>query len=142
MIVLDTSFLLALLDRADARNRQAAAWYAGAKTETFVTSPLVLAELDYLLRRRGTPAAVEAFLAEVRAGSLGVEWWPELDVKAAEVAERYAGLGIGLVDASLIALAGRFETKRIATFDERHFRAVEPLAGASSFTLLPADAPD
>jgi predicted nucleic acid-binding protein len=141
LIVLDTSFLLALLDGADAAHRRAAAWYAAAEAETFVTSPLVLAELDYLLRGRGTPAAVEAFLAEVRAGSLGVEWWSGLDAEAAEVAERHAGLDLGLTDASLVALAGRFETDRIATFDERHFRAVEPLAGGASFVLLPADAP-
>ena len=39
-----------------------------------------------------------------------------------------------------MALAARFETNRVATFDERHFRAVEPLAGAGAFTLLPVDA--
>jgi predicted nucleic acid-binding protein len=86
------------------------------------------------------PAAVGEFHREVRAGTLGVEWWPKLDVKAAEIADRYADLGLGLTDASLIALAGALETIRIASFDERHFRAVEPLTGGSTFTLLPADA--
>jgi hypothetical protein len=89
-----------------------------------------------MLHSRGTPAVVETFYAEVRAGTLGVEWWPKLDVRAAEIADRYADLGLGLVDASL---AGALETNRIASFDERHFRAVEPLTGESSFVLLPAD---
>jgi predicted nucleic acid-binding protein len=66
-------------------------------------------------------------------------WWPGLENEASEVAERYAEIGLGLVDASLVVLAARLETNRIATFDERHFRAVEPLAGGR-FELLPADA--
>jgi uncharacterized protein len=47
---------------------------------------------------------------------------------------------LGLSDASLIALAARLKTTRIATLDERHFRAVRPLTSrARSFTILPAD---
>ncbi len=139
MIVLDSSFVVALLEGSDAGHQEAADFYATAEGG-FATTPLVLAEIDYMLDSRGTPAALEAFHREVRAGSLGVEWWPKLDVKAAEIAGRYADLGLGLTDASLVALAGRLETNRIASFDERHFRAVEPLTGASSFVLLPADA--
>ncbi len=140
MIVLDTSFVFALLDENDSHHRQATAWYVNEKTESFTTTPLVLAEIDHLLNKRAGPVVVKAFHADVRAGSLGVEWWPKLELEAAEIAERYATLGLGLTDASLVALAGRLETNRIATFDERHFRAVEPLNGDSTFTLLPADA--
>ena len=86
------------------------------------------------------PTAVGEFHREVRAGTLGVEWWSKLDVGAAEIAGRYADIGLGLVDASLVALAGALETNRIASFDERHFRAVEPLTREGSFVLLPADA--
>jgi len=100
----------------------------------------VLAEIDHLLTTRDTPPTVEAFYAEVRAGSLGVEWWPKLEVEAAEIADRYSEIGLGLADASLVSLAGHLETVRIATFDERHFRAVKPLAGGASFQLFPADA--
>lgn len=139
MIVLDSSFVVALLHRADAGHRKAVDFYAKAEGG-FATTPLALAEIDYMLSSRATPAVVEAFHLEVRAGSLGVEWWPKLDVQSAEIAERYADLGLGLTDASLVALAGRLETRRIASFDERHFRAVEPLSGGSSFELLPADA--
>jgi uncharacterized protein len=139
LIVLDTSFVVALLEGDDAGHREAADFYAKAEGG-FTTTPLILAEIDHLLHSRGTPAALEAFHREVRAGNLGVEWWPQLDVNAAEIAARYADLGLGLTDASLVVLAGRLETNRIASFDERHFRAVEPLTGASSFALLPADA--
>jgi predicted nucleic acid-binding protein len=139
LIVLDTSFVVALLRGPETRHQEAASFYATAEG-AFTTTPLVLTEIDHLLHSRGGPATVEAFYAEVRAGTLGVEWWPKLDAHAAEIATRYADLGLGLVDASLVALAGALETTRIATFDERHFRAVEPLTGEPSFTLLPADA--
>jgi predicted nucleic acid-binding protein len=55
------------------------------------------------------------------------------------VAERHADTGLGLADASLVALAKRLETITIATLDERHFRAVRPLAGGAAFRLLPQD---
>lgn len=138
MIVLDTSFLVALLDEDDTGHQIAGRWYA-EKRSPFTTTPLVLVELDHMLRTRA-PAAVGPFYDEIRAGSLGVEWWPGLDKQAADVADRYAELGLGLVDASLVVLAGVLETNRIATFDERHFRAVEPLDGAGAFTLFPEDA--
>ena len=55
------------------------------------------------------------------------------------VAERSADAGLGLTDASLVVLAQRLGTADIATLDERHFRAVRPLAGGDTFRLLPAD---
>jgi hypothetical protein len=138
LIVLDTSFLVALLDENDTGHRTASRWYAENRSP-FTTTPLVLVELDHMLQTR-VPGVVGTFYDEIRAGSLGIEWWPGLEVQAADVADRYAEIGLGLVDASLVALAGALETNRIASFDERHFRAVEPLAGGDSFVLLPADA--
>lgn len=138
MIVLDTSFVVALLRRDDQRHRQAAGFYAKAEG-AFTTTPLVLAEIDYMLHRRSGAAGAALFHREIRADSFGVEWWPDLDVQAAAIADRYADIGLGLTDASLVALAGRLETTRVASFDERHFRAVEPLSGGA-FELLPADA--
>jgi predicted nucleic acid-binding protein len=59
---------------------------------------------------------------------------------AVQIAHRYADLGVGLADASLAALAARLDTADIATFDERHFRAMRPENAATAFRLLPADA--
>lgn len=138
MIVLDTSVIYALLDVADRRHRQALEWYE-ALDEELVTTPLVLAEADHLAATRGGLRAVGAFRADVRAGAYLVDWWPTAAREAAEVADRYADLGIGLADASLVVLAARVESTDIATFDERHFRAVRPLLGAEAFRLLPLD---
>lgn len=41
-----------------------------------------------------------------------------------------------LDDADAVVLAARLRTRRILTFDERHFRAVRPLQGGL-FELLP-----
>jgi len=69
-----------------------------------------------------------------------VEWWPAAIISSVNVAERYADTSLGLADASLVALAERLATTRIATLDERHFRVVRPLTAGDAFQLLPADA--
>ena len=43
-----------------------------------------------------------------------------------------------IADGSLIVLAAKYQTTRLLTLDERHFRAIRPLH-AVAFTLLPAD---
>lgn len=139
MIVLDTSVIYALLDGSDHRHRQARDWYA-LVDEDLVTTPLVLAEADHLAATRGGSRAVRALRTDIRAGAYVVDWWPTAAVEAAEVADRYADLGIGLTDASLVVLAARAGTVDLATFDERHFRTVVPLSGAAAFRLLPLDA--
>jgi hypothetical protein len=57
------------------------------------------------------------------------------------VIDAYAGLGIGLADASIVVLAGRHGADRVLTLDERHFRALRtPSSKPFTFTILPADA--
>jgi predicted nucleic acid-binding protein len=138
LIVLDTSFLYALLDRRDRRHAEATGWYRNVDDE-LITSPLVLAEVDYLAARAGQ-ALRDAFRRDVGAGAYFVAWWGAAIASMTAVAARYSDLGVSLADASLVALAARLETTSIATFDERHFRAMQPLTGEPAFTLLPADA--
>jgi len=57
---------------------------------------------------------------------------------AADVIDRYRDLEIGLADASIVVLAGREQTDRVLTLDERHLRALRTLGGRP-FVLLPAD---
>ena len=103
------------------------------------TTPLVIAEVDHLVAARGGPTASSALHADLLAGAYLVEWWPAAITAVVRVAERYADNGIGLTDASLVVLAERLGTTDIATLDERHFRALRPLAGSDAFRLLPAD---
>ena len=140
MIVLDTSFVYALKDSGDAWHPRVARWYASVSDEDFATTPLVLAEVDLLLRSRLGPDGTRALRQDLAHGALVTEWWPAAAVEAAAVAERYSDLGLSLTDASLVVLAARVETDAIATLDERHFRAVRPLTGSPAFRILPADA--
>jgi predicted nucleic acid-binding protein len=138
VIVLDTSVLYALLDGRDERHQEAATWY-GKSTEELATTPLVLAEVDHLAAAWAGRGAVAAFRHDAGAGAYTVEWWSSATRDAVEVAERYEDLGASLTDASLVALAARLGTVAVATFDERHFRAMRPVAGGQAFHLLPLD---
>jgi predicted nucleic acid-binding protein len=139
VIVVDTSFVYALLDSRDRRHAEAAGWYREVD-EDVATTPLVLAETDHLARTRAGAAAASAFRADLRSGAYLIEWWPAATRASSELADRYRDLDLSLTDASLVALAARLGTARIATFDERHFRAVRPLQrGVSAFTVLPSD---
>lgn len=95
---------------------------------------LVLAELDYFLRAER--AAMASFMADLRSGAFTYAP-PTLDqlLRATEIDRRYADLGLGLVDASLVALADQLGIRRIATRDVRHFASVR-LSDGSAFELV------
>ena len=89
---------------------------------------------------RASPSTARALLAQVAGGAYQLEPFTDADVEVAlGVLERYAGLDLGLADASLVVLASRHGSRDILTLDERHFRAVAALDGRP-FRLLPADA--
>lgn len=73
-------------------------------------------------------------------GAYADEWWAEAADLSAEIADRYHDAELGMTDASLVALAERIGTTRVATFDERHFSAVRPLSGGDAFIVLQVDA--
>jgi uncharacterized protein len=99
---------------------------------------LIVAEIDHLVSRFGGPDAALAFYEDLISGAYLVEWWPEAVSETVMAARKHDY--IGLADASLVSLAARLGTTRVATLDERHFRAVSPLTGEPAFALLPADA--
>ncbi len=137
-MIVDTSVVYALLDAADESHRMVAAWYEES-LPVFVTTPLILAEIDHLAGARAGAAARAAWWRDLAAGAYRVEWWRTAAGESVDIAERYADLGIGLADASLVALAARLGTTEIATLDQRHFRMVRPLTGGDAFTIRPID---
>ncbi len=77
------------------------------------------------------------FLADIAGGALepmsvDAHDWPRI----IELTWKYRDLGLGTVDASVIALAERLKLTRIATLDHRHFSVVRP-AHVEAFELLP-----
>ncbi len=139
MIVCDTSGLFDAYDEEQERHA-AARGVIDAGTGPFLLSPFVLAELDYLLLTRLGLLAEDRLLEDVAQGAYELCPMTNADIaQARQLTRRYADLKIGLADASIVVLAARYQTTRILTFDERHFRTVKPLWG-SAFTLLPSDA--
>jgi predicted nucleic acid-binding protein len=94
---------------------------------------LVLAEVDYFLRDERP--AMELFMQDLARGAFTYAP-PTIDQlsRAMEIDRRYADLGLGLVDGSVVALAEGLGIRRLATRDVRHFAAVR-LRDAKSFEL-------
>jgi predicted nucleic acid-binding protein len=138
LIVLDTSVVLAFMNRGDRRHEEVAAW-VDRLDDDLVTTPLAVAEMDHLVSRSGGQRAAHRLRADLSSGAYAVAWWPEALAETLAVAERHESFPLGLTDASLVALAAHLETTAVATLDERHFRTVRPLGGEAAFTLLPSD---
>jgi hypothetical protein len=138
VIIVDTSVILAYMNAADTHHTVVRDWLV-TEDDDLATTPLIVAEADHLVGARGGHRARAGLWADLRAGAYLVDWWPGAIAAAVRVAERYDDLGIGLADASLVVLAERHATIDIATLDERHFRALRPLAGGAAFRLRPRD---
>lgn len=138
MIVLDTSGVLAAIDDTQRRHAECAEVLQRA-TEPLLLSPIVLAELDYLLGTWVGQHAEMRFLSDVAGGAYRLEAFSQADVGlAVDVIDRYRDLELGLADASVVVLARRYATDDLLTLDQRHFRPIEAGPGRS-FRLLPLD---
>jgi predicted nucleic acid-binding protein len=140
-LILDTAPIVALSDRKDSRRHIVRRLLAKTDERLIVPAP-VTAEIGYFLSTRFPPAAAAEFLREVVDGRFQVECL-ELDEyrTVLQLQQRYANLNPGLADLSVVVLARRYRTRRILTFDERHFRVIDPLQGGR-FTILPGDDSD
>lgn len=139
-LIVDTGPLVASADVRDRMRILSQAVFRGTREELIVPAP-VTQEVDYLLRTRIGPEAQTAFCRDILEGTFRVECLATAEYQHVfELAERYAALRPGLADLSIVVLALRFETRRIVTLDQRHFRAMRPLQGGE-FTLLPWDGP-
>jgi predicted nucleic acid-binding protein len=69
---------------------------------------------------------------------------PALDLllRAMAIDRRHADLGLGLVDASIVALAEELGVRRIATRDVRHFAAVRLRDGRALELVVHPSNPD
>lgn len=135
-VVLDTSVVVALAV-ADEPDHVAVRDWVMSQGEELVTTPLALAEIDHVVERRAGRAVADQVLADFRDNAYRVSWWAEAVSDSFAVLRAEGRMGIGLVDASLVALARHLRTTRIATLDHRHFRRLS--LGGKQFTVLPAD---
>ena len=138
-LVIDAAPIVALADVGEPLRDNILNVLTAEPGELVIPAP-VTAEIDYLLGQRFGTAARRAFLADLASGRFTVDSLERDDYTAAlDVESGYADLDLGLADCSIAMLAGRHRTTRILSFDQPHFRAIEPLQGGA-FTILPADA--
>ena len=129
---------MALADRRDPIGQRIETVLQQESGELVVPAP-VTAEVDYLLGRRLGRRARVAFLEDLAAGRFTVGCLePDDHGVVVDLERRYADMDVGLADLSVIVLAERRSTRRLLTFDDRHFRTLRPLGGGL-FTLLPVD---
>jgi predicted nucleic acid-binding protein len=136
VLICDTSGLLAYFDRQEPDHRQVRLAVDG-NMGPFVVSPYVLAELDHLLAtRRGIKAELAA-LTELSGGAWELPALEAADLRrAGDLIDAYADQQVGLTDASLVVLAGRYRTDRVLTLDRRHFSVLRTVGGGA-FSILP-----
>lgn len=141
-IVVDTSAILAIFDESYPEHPGTAQAVARAE-DLLVVSPMVAAEADYMLATRLGPKAARRFAADIANEAYDLAEWSAADHAAALAVVEGQGDDndyLGIADASNVVLADRHRTTTILTLDQRHFRRLRPLWGASHFTLLPYDA--
>ncbi|HEY7932334.1 MAG TPA: PIN domain-containing protein [Solirubrobacteraceae bacterium] len=137
-LIVDAGVLYSTADSADPDHHAALFTLQDWPGELIVPA-FVAAEADHLIHSRLGIDAELAFLDGLASDcSL-----PTLDARqlkrAKDICARYRSLELGLADASIVVLADQSSTHILATFDQRHFRAVTALDG-HPFTLLPPDA--
>jgi predicted nucleic acid-binding protein len=123
--IVDTGPLVAAANRADPKHR-ACLKVLQTSDYALVIPALCVAEVSYLLQSKKGPETESAFLRgledfDVQA-PIGREW-----IRIAELVRQYADFPLGGTDASVVALAERFDTDILITLDRRHFESVRPL---------------
>ncbi len=133
-LLLDTGALYALADADDAWHRRMSNFLT-LERQTLVTPATVIAEGAYLIRSRLGPHIEKEFAESLAAGEIVIENLSQADLaRCAELLGTYDFLG--LVDASLVAVAERLKLKALVTTDRRDFRRVRP-KHVPAFELLP-----
>jgi len=97
----------------------------------------VVIETSFLIERHLGSAAESAFLGSLEPSGLVIEHLGTADLeRMAELVSTYAGMPLGAVDASVVAVAERLGAITLLTIDRRHFSVVRP-RHTDVFTLFP-----
>lgn len=136
MLIVDAGPLYAAAARND-RHHRACIELLSTASRPLLVPVLVVTEVAYLLSDRLGPAAELAFAQSVERGELLVAQLGAADwQRITSLVDEYKDMKLGVVDASVVALAERLGQTTIATLDRRHFAAVRPRHTAS-LVLVP-----
>jgi uncharacterized protein len=133
-LLVDTGILYALADRTDAWHQKSRRLLQSSR-EHLLAPVTILPEVAYLMRERIGQQAEQAFVESIAAGEIAVEDLDQADwQRVSELMATYDAIGV--VDASVIAIAERLKLTTLATTDRRHFTIVRP-AHVERLTLVP-----
>ena len=136
-LVLDTGVLYGALDESDPDHAACAA-LVEETPEQLLIPVLVLGELDYWVRKFASADAWLTFCQDIREGAYTIyQLDSQLLLAAAQVEARFADLGVGLVDASVVVTCESIGETRVATLDRRHFSVLRTSDG-KALDILPA----
>jgi predicted nucleic acid-binding protein len=129
-VVVDTGPLLAAALKRDEAHELAAALIAFGGRDLLVPDPVVT-ECEGFLRQRDAHESARRLLASLVGGAwVRMTMTPSLFAEAVAIDAHYRDIGLGLVDASVMAIAAATNS-HVLTFDFRDFRAAPPVDGGS-----------
>jgi predicted nucleic acid-binding protein len=147
IVIADTGGIVAAMDPGEPQHDQFRETLESARTA--VVTPLVIAEVHYLLSAAGEHLAASDFLENVTDGFFDIaDPRPEDYGTARALIKKYEGKmerkrrkpgSLDLADAMNVVVAGSLGTNLVVATDQ-DYRVVKPLSGHGYFAILPADA--
>lgn len=123
--IADTGFIVALLNREDSRHNEVVPIYQ--QYSIIIVPQTVLAEVAYLVGKEGGNLMVVAFLNGLADSRFQILPLMDEDLnRVAQILEQYQDSRIDFVDATVMAVAERYQTKIILTIDYRDFVIFRP----------------
>lgn len=118
--------MFAVLDESDAFHKTTSKAFEREIYALFLPE-VALTELAFLLLRESKYDVLASFLRQIETGSINIVGAETPDfLRAADILEQYADSKIDFVDAVIMAIAERFNIKRILTVDRRDFGMFRP----------------
>jgi predicted nucleic acid-binding protein len=135
-VIVDTGIVYALADRKDKWHVMSVDFVTKFNGKLILPSTII-PEVCYLLNNYLGQSAELAFIHALVKREFAIEHFTHSDLtRCLEVLNDYVDANIGLVDASLVAIAERLKISRILTADRRHFSMIKP-KHLKGFELLP-----
>ncbi|HQZ36611.1 MAG TPA: PIN domain-containing protein [Ilumatobacteraceae bacterium] len=135
MLLIDTGIFVAVADRDEPHHNDCAALLR-TRSDLAVTAT-VIPEAAWLIEARLGPAAEARFLTLVTSSRFTIVDPINVDYqRAIALIRTYTDLGLGFVDASIIAIAEHHGIREIATLNHRDFAVVRP-AHCEALDLVP-----
>jgi predicted nucleic acid-binding protein len=135
-ILIDTGIIIALADKSDLWHQRSLR-FLDTYNGKLIAPTTIIPEACYILNAYLGPSAEMAFIESLVRRQIFLEpVTREYLSRSQEILRAYSDLNVGLVDASVIALAERLHISKILTADRRHFSAIKPKHGLQ-LELLP-----